>query len=157
MATQTFQYAYLISAPAPQIYQHLSEPSNYMGLSPLVISVSDIQWGTNPQNQRFVSYKSVELFRFLGLITYHNPLDVVMTLTNPNHQIISDVKTGQNVTVRFVFDLHEQTDGTTVTETITATMPALLSGFVIKEAKSVQQNRAKVLKERMENRNQKGG
>jgi hypothetical protein len=124
-----------------------------MGLSPLLVSVTDVHWDTNPQNQRFVRYKSVELFRFLGLISYRNLLDVVMTLTHPDQQIISDVQTGMNVTVQFVFDLQEQAGGTSVTETITANMPILLSRFVINQAKAVQQNRAKVLKQRMENTN----
>jgi hypothetical protein len=119
----------------------------------LLVSVTDIHWNTNPQNQRLVRYKSVELFRFLELISYRNPLDVVMTLTHPDQQIVSDVQTGMNVTVRFVFDLQAQPDGTSVTETITAHVPALISTFVINQAKSVQQNRAKVLKERMENAN----
>ena len=156
MATQTFQHTYVIHAPASKIYEHLAEPNNYMGLSPLLLSVTEARWDTNQQNQRLVRYKSIELFHFWGLLTYHNPLDVVMTLTHPNQQIVSDVQTRQNVTVHFVFDLLEQADGTSVTETITAHMPALLSGFVISQAKSVQQNRVKILKQRMESANQKG-
>jgi hypothetical protein len=127
-----------------------------MGLSPLLLSVTDIHWDANAQQERFVRYKSVELFRFLGVFSYRNPLDVVMTLTIPNQQIVSDVQSSQNVTVRFIFDLLEQPEGTSITETITTRAPTLLSGFVVSEAKSVQQNRARVLKQRMENLNQKG-
>lgn len=155
MSTQTFQYAYLVHAPAAQIFEHLAEPANYAGLSPLVGKVSDVQWDINQQNQRIVTYKTVEAFRFLGFINYSNPLNVVMTLADTNRQIISDVQTGMNVTVRFVFNLKEQADGTTVSENITASAPALLIGFVISQARSVQQHRAKVLKQRMESPNQK--
>jgi len=156
MAAQTFQYSYFVRGSATKIYDHLADPNNYMGLSPLLISVTDIHWDSNQQNQRFVRYKSVELFRFLGLFSYHNPLDVVMTLTRPDQQIVSDVQTRQNVSVRFIFDLSPEPEGTTVTETISARMPLLLSGFVVSQAKSVQQNRAKVLKRRIEYGNQKG-
>jgi hypothetical protein len=156
MLTQTFQHTYFIHAPASKIYAHLADPNSYMGLSPLLLSITDIHWETNSQQQCVVRYKSVELFRFLGLFTYRNPLDVVMTLTQPDQQIVSDVQTNQNVTVHFVFDMHQQADGTNLTETITAHMPMLLSRFIIGQAKAVQQNRAKVLTQRMENPNQKG-
>lgn len=85
----TFHYSYFIRAAASRIYDHLSEPTNYIGLSPLLISLTDVQWDTNLQGQRFAQYKTVELFRFLRFITYQNPLDVVMTLTSPGQQIVS--------------------------------------------------------------------
>jgi len=157
MTTRTFYHTYVVHAPAAKIYEHLAEPMSYIGLSPLVGQISDVEWDIDEQHQSIVTYKTVELFRFLGFITYPNPLNVVMTLAHPNQQIISDVQSGFNTTVRFVFDLKEQADGTTITETITATMPALLSGFVVSQAKAVQQHRVKVLKQRMENLNQKGG
>ncbi len=157
MTTQTFQHVYVIQAPASKIYEHLAVPMNYVGLSPLVGKISDVKEGVNEHHQRIATYKTVEVFRFLGFITYPNPLNVVMTLAQTNRQIISDVQSSMNITVRFVFDLQEQTDGTTVTETITTNAPALFSRFVVNQAKAVQQHRAKVLKQRMENGNQKGG
>ena len=50
MATQTFQHTYVVQAPASKIYQHLAEPNNYMGLSPLLLSVTAAHWDTNQQN-----------------------------------------------------------------------------------------------------------
>ena len=157
MTVQTFTYTYFVHAHAPQIYEHLAEPTNYAGLSPLVGKVSDVEWGMNEQHQSLVAYKTVEMFHILGFITYPNPLNVVMTLTAPNQQIISDVQTGLGVHVHFTFDLHPQADGTNITETISATAPTLLMGFVISQAKSVQKHREKILKQRLEHPNQKGG
>jgi hypothetical protein len=54
------------------------------------------------------------------------------------------------VKVRFVFDLQPEGSGTWIHETVTARMPGLLHGFVIQEAKSVQQARAQILKQRLE-------
>ena len=146
----TFQYTYRIQALAGKIYEHLAEPTNYMGLSPLLISLTDVHWDTNLQGQRFVQYQSVELFRFLGFLTYHNPLDVVMTLTTPSRQIVSEVQATQNVRVVFTFDLQPQGAATNVTETISVQSPLWAKRFVISQAKAVQQNRAQVLTSRME-------
>ena len=43
MAHATFEYRYFIHTSAGQIYAHLAEPTNYIGLSPLVIAVRDIE------------------------------------------------------------------------------------------------------------------
>ncbi|MCA0456611.1 MAG: SRPBCC family protein [Chloroflexi bacterium] len=146
----TFQYTYRIQAPADKLYKHLSEPTNYIGLSPLIVSLTDVQWDTNLHGQRFVQYKSVELFRFLGFIPYRNPLDVVMTLTIPHQQIVSEVQAPLNVRVIFTFDLEQQDSGSTVTETISIHSPLWAKRFVISQAKAVQQNRVQVLTSRME-------
>lgn len=146
----TFQCSYFIRAAAAAIYAHLAEPTNYIGLSPLLISLTDVQWGTNLQGQQFVGYKSVELFRFFGLFSYQNPLDVVMTLTIPEQQIVSDVQSTMNIRVNFTFDLQPERGGTTIHETITVRSPALLKRFVVGQAKTVQQNRIRVLTSRME-------
>ncbi len=157
MTIQTFHYTYVVHAPATAIYEHLAEPMNYIGLSPLIGKITDVKRDTDEQHRSIVTYKTIESFRFLGFITYPNSLNVVTTLAHPNRQIVTDVQSGFNVRVRFIFDLKEQTDGTTITETITATVPALLSSFVVNQAKAVQQHRAKTLKQRMESQNQKGG
>jgi hypothetical protein len=155
MTVKTFSHTYFVRAPAPQIYEHLAEPANYAGLSPLVGKISDVEWDVNEQHQSMVTYKTIEMFHFLGFITYPNPLNVVMALTTPNQQIISDVQSSLGIRVRFTFDLQPQGDGANITETITANAPTLLMGFVISQAKSVQQHREKVLKQRLENPNQK--
>lgn len=146
----TFQCTYFIRAAASNIYAHLSEPTNYIGLSPLLVSLTDVQWGTNLQGQRFAAYKSVELFRFFGLFSYQNPLDVVMTLTIPERQVVSDVQSTMKIRVNFTFDLQPKRGGTTICETVTVHSPALLKSFVIGQAKAVQQNRIRVLTSRME-------
>ncbi len=150
MTTSTFQQAVLINATAQKIYDHLSEPMNYFGLSPLLISMTDINRETNLEGQSVVYYKSVELFRFLGIISYQNPLAVTLTLTEPNRQLVSHVRTRLNVQVQFVVDMQAQANGTNVIETITANAPALLHPFVVGQAKTVQNNRLNVLKSRME-------
>lgn len=146
----TFHHTYFIQAAASKVYAHLAEPTNYIGLSPLLISLTDVQWDTNLQGQRFAQYKSVELFRFLGFIAYQNPLHVVMTLTIPGQQIVSDVQSTLNIRVIFTFDLRPEQAGTSVHETVTTHTPWLLKSFVVSQAKAVQQNRARVLASRME-------
>ena len=150
MAVETFVYRYFIAAPADKIYSHLADPLNYIGLSPLIVSVRDVETSRDSQGHKIIHYASVERFNFLGFIHYDNPLKVTMTLAQPPTQLISDVVSPARVRVRFVFDLQPDTDGTWIEETVTAQMPRLLQGFVVAEAKRVQVERARILKERLE-------
>lgn len=150
MAAETFENRYFVSAPADRIYAHLADPASYVGLSPLVTAVDDIEHSTDAQGRAVVRYLSVETFKFLGFIRYDNRIRVTTTLTQPGVQLVSDVDSPMWVKVRFVFDLQPGDGGTWIQETVTARMPGLLRGFVIGEAKSVQQARARILNERLE-------
>ncbi len=150
MASETFEYRYFVNAPADQVYAHLAEPASYVGLSPLVTAVHDIEHSTDADGHAVVRYVSVEKFRFLGILHYDNHIHVTTTLTQQAQQLVSDVDSPMWVRVRFVFDLEGEGGGTWVHETVSARMPGLLRDFVVNEAKSVQQARARILKERLE-------
>lgn len=150
MSSETFEYRYFVNAPVETIYAHLADASSYVGLSPLVIAVSDVQQSSDEQGRALVRYVSVEQFHFLGVLRYDNRIRVTTTLTEPQQQIVSDVDSPFGVKVRFVFDFESEGGGTWVRETITADMPRLLRGFVVSEAKRVQRARAQILRERLE-------
>lgn len=150
MANAAFDYRYFVNAPVAQVYDHLAEPENYIGLSPLVVAVDHIERGTGENVREFVRYRSVERFKFLGYLRYDNILQVTMTLTKPNRQIVSDVDSPFGVKVRFTFDFEGENGGTWVHETISATTPEVFKGFVVREAKRVQLARERELKKRLE-------
>ncbi len=150
MASATFDYRHFINAPAAHIYQHLAQPENYVGLSPLVVAVSHVERSTSADGHPVIRYRSVERFHFLRVIRYDNILNVTMTLTKINQQIVSDVDSPFWTKVRFTFDLQPGDGGTWIHETISAHMPLLVKGFVVSEAKRVQVERARILKGRME-------
>lgn len=150
MADGMLQHRYFINAPAAHIYEHLAHPQNYVGLSPLIVAVSDVAQSTDAEGHTIVRYQSIERFNFFGFIRYDNKLSVTMTLAQFNRQIISDVDSPFWVKVRFTFDLQPGDGGAWIEETISAHAPLIVKGFVLREAKRVQLERARILKERME-------
>jgi len=150
MANAAFDYRYFVNAPVAKIYDHLAQPENYIGLSPLVVAVDHIDHGTDENARSFVHYRSVERFKFLGFLRYDNILQVTMTFTQPNRQLVSDVDSSFGVKVRFTFDFEGENGGTWVHETINATMPGIFKGFTVSEARRVQLERERVLKKRLE-------
>lgn len=150
MPSESWQVRYFVDAPAHNIYAHLAEPESYIGLSPLVTAVSNVEHLVDSQGRPVVRYVSVERFHFLGIFNYDNKIRVDMTLAETDREIISEVASPMNVHVRFVFMLQPNGSGTDVIEDITAEMPGLVKGFVMDQAKQVQQARMRILKERME-------
>ncbi len=150
MAVATFAQRFFIAAPAERIYDHLAEPQNYVGLSPLVVEVRDLQTSRDPQGYEVQRYVSVERFNFLGFIRYDNLIRVTTTLTQPPAQLISEVDSPGWVHMQFIFDLQPDAEGTWIEETVTARMPLPLRGFVVSEATRVQQALARILTTRME-------
>lgn len=150
MAVSTFQYRYFIPAPASTVYNYLSKPQSYIGLSPLVTEVTTPETSQNDEGQTVIHYEAVETFRFLGFMRYPNRIHVDMILSRPNEQMVNLVKSVPNVRMKFVFDFQPDGDGTWVNESVTADAPLPLKGFVVSQAKAVQQARGRILKQRIE-------
>jgi hypothetical protein len=150
MAAATFQHRYFVDVSPSKLYEYLSEPKNYIGLSPLVTEVSGAQSSSDSQGQHVIRYEAVETFKFLGFLRYPNRIKVAMILTHPGQQMINQVEAAFNVQLKFVFDFESEGSGTWIHESVTAHMPLLLRGFVVSQAKPVQQARGEILKERLE-------
>lgn len=96
-----------------------------------------------------VAYVAVERFR-LGPLHWDNPIRVTMTFPDPGRRIVSDVRSPGRVHLVATVDLEPDGEGTRVTEFVTVTSPRVLRRFVIGQARSVQQARARELTRRME-------
>ena len=149
MASASFTHRYFINADVNKIYSYMSDPNSYIGLSPLVTAVNNIQ--RLPESDvPTIQYEAVETFHFLGFIRYPNHIKVRLLLTKPNVQLVHQVESIPNVRVRFTFDFQPEGSGTWINESVVVTMPLPLKGYVVSQAKSVQQSRAQILKTRME-------
>ncbi len=152
MAAATFQHRYFVNVSPSKLYEYLSQPQNYVGLSPLVTEVSEPQSSSDSQGQSVIRYEAVETFKVLGFLRFPNRIKVAMVMTHPARQMINQVEAAFNVRLKFVFDFEPEGSGTWVHENVTAHMPLLLRGFVVSQAKAVQQARGEILKERLESR-----
>jgi hypothetical protein len=149
MRTETFTDRFLVPAAADRVYAHLAEPTNHIGLSPLIVAVRDIERGTDAAGRTVLSFISVERFRLIGALRYDNILHVRQTNTEPGRQLVMEVRSPARVSVRFVMDVEPADAGSVVTVTVSLTMPTLLRSFVVRTAKRVQLVRARTLTERM--------
>jgi formyltetrahydrofolate deformylase len=94
---------------------------------------------------------AVERIRLLGPIHQKNPLHLVVRSEGPVDRVIYDVTTRGGIVVRIVTELNELANivrdggGTDVQDTITLTVPRLIRGFALRQARVAQLHRATVL------------
>jgi carbon monoxide dehydrogenase subunit G len=137
MSVDVLVHAFRVGAPPAAVREHLAEPASYVGLSPLVVAVRDVE-----REGDTVRYVAVERFG-----PYRNAIRVTMRVGAD--RIVSDVVSPGRVRLRAEVVLAGDGGGTAVTETITVTSPALLRRFVAGQARKVQQARAAELARRL--------
>lgn len=142
MPTDRFSHSFVVDALPSQVYAHLIEPRNYVGLSPLVVAVRNVH--SSPDA---ASYIAVERFNF-GPFHWNNKIRVEMHGT-VDKQVVSDVTSPGRIRLTATVDLKPAAGGTEVTELIELTTPRLLRSFASTQARKVQQDRATELARRM--------
>jgi carbon monoxide dehydrogenase subunit G len=139
MPVDAFAHTFAVTAPPATVYAHLADPRSYVGLSPLVVAVRDVQTDGDQ-----VTYVALERFRF-----HTNPIRVTMTLDPGAPSVVSAVVSPGRVRLRAAVTLTPSGDGTEVTESITVESPTVLRRYVLRRARAVQLKRAAELTRRM--------
>ncbi|MBX7268122.1 SRPBCC family protein [Micromonospora sp. Llam7] len=145
----TFETSCTVAAPPEAVYQHLTDPRSYIGLSPLVVAVDGVRTGHDAEGLLVTDYVAVERFRLVGPLRWDNRIRVRLVATQPGVQLVSDVRSPGWVSLRAVVDLTAVADGTRVRERVTADAPVPLRRFVASQARRVAADRAAELTRRM--------
>ncbi len=135
VSTTELRHSATVPAPPAAIFDHLSRPESYLGLSPLLVAVRDVH--VTPDEVRYVT---VERFR-LGPLHWDNPIRVTMTFPAPGRTIHSDVRSPGRVHLVATVEFEPEGDGTRVTESVRVSYPRLLRRFVVGQATAVQRHR----------------
>jgi hypothetical protein len=131
-------HTYVVPACLPKVLDHLAEPTSYVGLSPLVVEVYDID---------DTGYRAVERFR-LGPFRYDNHMRV--KLTTGDNVVCSDVHSPGGVRLAHRFELSEHAEGCEIVERTHLTAPFGLLRFAASQALRVQHARRAILTSRLE-------
>ncbi|GAA0422635.1 hypothetical protein Acor_58110 [Acrocarpospora corrugata] len=132
-----------VDATPQAVFDHLTTPENYVGLSPIVIAVHDVDHST----PGVIRYTAVERFRFLGFITHDNPIKV--ELFTEDLSLYGEVRSPGNIQMRYRFDLIADGERTRVEDRLDLKAPWFLLRYAAGEARKVQLARAQILAERL--------
>jgi len=146
---QTLQFTIHIARSVPDVYAHLANPHNFIGLQPLLIEMSPIQ--TVSENGLPVqSYETVEAFRLGGRVVYRNRIRVKTTLTKLDDHMDTLVHSPGGVTLNVQYLFAPEDCGTRLTEIMDVHMSRLVAGFVVRQATQAQLTVMERLKTRLE-------
>ncbi|MGW4351114.1 SRPBCC family protein [Nocardia sp. NPDC004582] len=138
MPEKIIRNTFTVPASPEAVYDHLIRPEHYIGLSPLVVAVEDVQDG---------SYLAVERFRFLGL--KHDNRIRVSLLGTPGKAVWGEVDSPGGVRMGYRFDLTPTAEGTHIDDELRLRTPFGLMAFASGQARKVQLARAGILAERL--------
>lgn len=139
-----------IDVPVATVYDHLSEPRNFLGLQPLLVEMSPVQ-RTIEDGLSVVNYETVEALR-LWKLTYRNRIRVRMVMAVPNVRLETAVNANLNVRLHAVYHFAEENGGTRLREIMDINAPRFMMGFVYSQALAAQEHTLKTLKQRLENK-----
>jgi hypothetical protein len=152
MPSKHLQHAFPIAASPTAVFEHLSDPSNYVGLSPLVVEVRDVR-----AEDGVTHYTAVERFRFLGFVKYDNPIKVTLVGDAPDagvQKVGGLVVSPGAVAMTYSYEISPDGAGSAIVDTLHLHAPFGLVRFAASRARSVQLSRARILAERLEGRSE---
>ncbi|MFI5801971.1 SRPBCC family protein [Streptomyces sp. NPDC051561] len=154
MPTQEFARSVTVARPTEDVFTHLARPESYVGLSPLVVAVRDVEVAREVGRDVAVArdavrYVAVERFR-LGPLRWDNPIRVTMTFPEPGRRIVSEVRSPGRVRLTSTVTLVPDGAGTRVSEAIWVAFPRPLRALVIGQAAKAQKYRLAELARRMD-------
>ncbi|QEO09414.1 SRPBCC family protein [Protaetiibacter larvae] len=146
-ATEPSEHTVHVDAPPRAVFDHLRDPRNYVGLSPLVIEARDIR-----TDGGLLHYVAVERFRFLGFLRYDNRIAVTLRAddTDPERLVVSgDVDSPGKVQLAYAYEISPEGTGSRVVDRIAVTAPWGLRRFAAGRAGAVQLARGRILADRL--------
>lgn len=149
---RTFEQHIFIDRRKDEIYDHLSEPINMIGLQPLLTTLDVMKEQMDENGISLRPFYTVEAFRWAGIPLMRNRIYSVIHLTKPRDELVFHVFSKPNIKIVFKYTLVQYNDlRTHITQTINfEQVSKLLEGFVFDLAVKAQRALLTNLKVRLE-------
>lgn len=110
---RTFELNIFIDHPRIEIYSHIAEPINMIGLQPFLTSIDVLKEQKDGEGIVLRPFYTVETHRWLGLPIRRNRVYSVIHLTRPHSELEFHVFRKPNIQIVFHFFFNESEDGRT--------------------------------------------
>ena len=149
---RTFELNVFIDCPRIEVYDHVSNPLNMIGLQPRLTTIDVLKDQTDENGITLRPFYTVETYRWAGLPIYRNRLYSVIHLTKPGEELEFHVHSSPGVYVvfKYVF-IQDKERRTRIKQTVSfARVSKLLETFVVNQANHSQRALLSNLKVRLE-------
>ena len=149
---RTFEQHIFIDRRKDEIYDHISEPLNMIGLQPLLTTLDVMKEQTDENGITLRPFYTVEVFRWAGIPLMRNRIYSVIHLTKPRDELEFHVFSKPNIKIVFKYVFVQHNDlRTHITQTILFEQASkLLEDFVFEQAVKAQRALLTNLKVRLE-------
>ena len=149
---QTFELNVFIDCPRSEVYDHLSNPINMIGLQPHLTTMDVLKEQKSESGITVRPFYTVQTFRWAGLPIYRNRLYSVIHLTKPGEELEFHVYSKPGIYIIFKYAFTEDSSKRTqVKQTVgLAQVSKILENIVVNQANQAQRALLSNLKVRLE-------
>ena len=149
---QTFELNVFIDCPRSEVYDHLSNPINVIGLQPHLTTMDVLKEQKSESGITLRPFYTVQTFRWAGLPIYRNRLYSVIHLTKPGEELEFHVYSKPGIYIIFKYAFTEDSSKRTqVKQTVgLVQVSKILENIVVNQANQAQRALLSNLKVRLE-------
>jgi len=149
---QTFELNVFIDCPRSEVYDHLSNPINMIGLQPHLTTMDVLKEQKSESGITVRPFYTVQTFRWAGLPIYRNRLYSVIHLTKPGEELEFHVYSKPGIYIIFKYAFTEDSSKRTqVKQTVgLVQVSKILENIVVNQANQAQRALLSNLKVRLE-------
>lgn len=149
---KTFELNVFIDCPRREVYDHLANPINMIGLQPLLTTIDVLKEQKAPGGITLRPFYTVETFRWAGLPILRNRMYYVIQLTRPEDELEIHAHSKPNIHIIFKYAFsQDQSRKTHIKQTVNVVqVNKILETVVVNQAKQAQRALLSNLKVRLE-------
>ena len=149
---RTFELNIFIDRPRNEVYDHVSEPINMIGLLPRLTSIDILKEQKDAKGIVLRPFYTLEILRWAGIPVFRNRVYTVIHLTRPREEMEFHVFVKPNIKIIFRYFFNEDDEKRThVIQRVTfEKVGKLLENFVFEHALTAQRGFLTNLKVRIE-------
>ena len=151
---QSFELNIFIDRPRNEVFDHLSEPINMIGLRPPLTTIDIMKEQKDAEGIVLRTFYTVDTFRWAGLPIFRTRIYSVIQLTKPKTEMELRVYGKLGVRLIYQYEFHEvDVNRTHLVQKVTfAQVNKLIEDMVFNQAKTTQRAVLTNLKVRLEKR-----
>ena len=148
----TFELNIFIDRPRGEVFDHISQPINMIGLQPRLTSIDVLKEQKTAEGVVLRPYYTMQTFRWLGLPVYRSRVYAVIHVIQPPAELEIHVfaKPGINIVYRYLFRETEEGNTQLTQKMRFERMNKLLESIVFNQAIQTQRALLANLKVRLE-------
>ena len=149
---RTFELNIFIDRPRAEVYDHVAQPINMIGLQPLLTTIDILKEQKDGNGVVLRPFYTMETFRWLGLPIFKDRVYSVVHLTRPHSELVFQVFRKPGITVVYQYLFQESEEGRThlIQKVRFERVSKLLENLVFNQAIQAQRALLTNLKVRLE-------